>query len=101
MITASLQAGRHYTNPGGIRIGRSEITRIGMKTGNKSEVSELIKRIIIDKEDASKVKQDVVGFRRNFQKVNYYFPSVRTAYEHIRIHWVALDGFHSPKIEPI
>ena len=57
-----------------------------MKTGDMSEVFELIKRIIIDKEDASKVKQHAAGFRRDFQKVHYWFPSARTAYEYIRIH---------------
>ena len=86
LLPGDIQAGRHYTNPGGIRIGTSEITRIGMKTGNMSEVSELIKRIIIDKDDPSKVKQDVGVFRKDFQKVHYCFPSARTAYEYITIH---------------
>jgi glycine hydroxymethyltransferase len=86
LLPGDLQAGRHYTNPGGIRIGTSEITRIGMKTGNMSEVSELIKRVIIDKVDPTKVKQEVAAFRRDFQKVHYCFPSARTAYEYITIH---------------
>lgn len=56
-----------------------------MKPSDMSEVSELIKRVIIDKEDPSKVKEDVAAFRRDFQKVHYCFPSARTAYEYIRI----------------
>jgi glycine hydroxymethyltransferase len=86
LLPGDLQAGRHYTNPGGIRIGTPEITRIGMKTGDMTEVAELMKRVIIDKEDPGKVKQDVVDFRKDFQKVQYCFPSARTAYEYITIH---------------
>ena len=85
LLPGDIQAGRHYTNPGGIRIGTSEITRIGMKEGEMAEVAEFIKRIVVQKEDTAKVSQDVKSFRKEFQKVHYCFPSARTAYEYIRI----------------
>lgn len=85
LLPGDIQAGRHYTNPGGIRIGTSEITRLGMKETHMSEVAELIKRIVIDKEDPMKVKSDVVAFRKDFQKVHYCFESAKKAYEYIRI----------------
>jgi len=85
LLPGDIQAGRHYTNPGGIRIGTSEITRIGMKEGEMAEVAEFIKRIVVQKEDTAKVSQGVKSFRKEFQKVHYCFPSARTAYEYIRI----------------
>jgi len=86
LLPGDIQAGRHYTNPGGIRIGTSEITRIGMKRSHMSEVAEFIKRVIIDKEDSKKVKDDVTAFRKDFQKVHYCFDSAKNAYEYIKIH---------------
>jgi glycine hydroxymethyltransferase len=85
LLPGDIQAGRHYTNPGGIRIGTSEITRIGMKRTHMIEVAEFIKRVIIDKEDPKKVKQDVSAFRKDFQTVHYCFESAKSAYEYIKI----------------
>jgi glycine hydroxymethyltransferase len=85
LLPGDIQAGRHYQNPGGIRIGTSEITRIGMQKNEMAEVEELIKRVAIDKEDPKKVKLDVAEFRKNFQKVHYCFESAKDAYEYIKI----------------
>jgi len=85
LLPGDIQAGRHYQNPGGIRIGTSEITRLGMKEKEMVEVAELIKRIVIDKQDPKKVKADVMEFRKDFQKVHYCFESAKKAYEYIRI----------------
>jgi glycine hydroxymethyltransferase len=85
LLPGDIQAGRHYTNPGGIRIGVSEITRIGMKQGQMSEVAEFIKRVVVDKEDPMKIKRDVTEFRKAFQNVHYCFENARKAYEYIRI----------------
>jgi glycine hydroxymethyltransferase len=49
------------------------------------EVAELIKRVVIDKEDPKKVKQDAANFRKDFQNVHYCFQTARNAYEYIRI----------------
>jgi glycine hydroxymethyltransferase len=85
LLPGDIQAGRHYTNPGGIRIGTSEITRTGMKQSHMREVAELIKRVVIDKEDPKKVKQDAANFRKDFQNVHYCFQTAKNAYEYIRI----------------
>ncbi len=85
LLPGDIQAGRHYTNPGGIRIGTSEITRIGMKQKEMAEVAELIKRVVIDKEDHKKVMRDVTEFRKSFQKVHYCFESAKKAYEYIKV----------------
>ena len=56
-----------------------------MKRSHMSEIAEFIRRIIIDKEDVKKVKEDVVAFRKDFQKVHFCFESAKNAYEYIRI----------------
>jgi glycine hydroxymethyltransferase len=85
LLPGDIQAGRHYTNPGGIRIGTSEITRIGMKKSHMSEVAEFIKRIVVNKEEPKKVREDVTAFKKDFQKVHYCFETAKNAYEYIKI----------------
>jgi glycine hydroxymethyltransferase len=85
LIPGDIQGGRHYMNPGGLRIGTSEITRLGMKKNDMTDVAEFIKRIIVGKEDPKKLKQDVVTFRQNFQEVHYCFENAYRAYEYIKL----------------
>lgn len=71
-IPGDLQAGRHYTNPGGIRLGVSELTRLGM---GKSEMKEIAELVHIGMGGTK--KREVVGrikeLRKGFQKVKYSF----------------------------
>ena len=85
LLPGDIQAGRHYMNPGGIRIGTSEITRIGMKKNDMTEVARLIKKVVIEKQDPAKVRLEVAEFRKDFQKVQYCFTSAKNAYEYIKI----------------
>jgi len=86
LLPGDIQAGRHYTNPGGIRIGTSEITRLGMTPNDMSEIAEFISQVVVDKQDPERVRRAVVEFRRKFQKVHYCFDSAKNAYEYIKIH---------------
>ena len=56
-----------------------------MGKNDMSEVASLIKRVVINKEDPKKVKQDVAELRKNFQDVHYCFESAKKAHEYIRI----------------
>jgi len=71
-IPGDLQAGRHYTNPGGIRLGVAELTRLGM---GKSEMREIAEILHVGMGGTK--KREVVGrireLRRGFQKVKYSF----------------------------
>lgn len=60
-------------NPSGLRLGTPELTRIGMKHNDMQDIAEFYKRVLIDKEDPKKVKQDVKTFRKNFQTLHYCF----------------------------
>jgi glycine hydroxymethyltransferase len=49
------------------------------------EIATFIKRIVINKQDNIKVLQDVIEFRKNFQKVQYAFDNETAAYEYIHL----------------
>ena len=72
-------------HPGGIRLGTSEVTRLGMREREMDEIADFIKRAIVDREDPARVKEDVAEFRRGFQKIHYCFDTVREAYEYLKI----------------
>jgi glycine hydroxymethyltransferase len=86
LLPWDIKEGRHFMHPGGIRLGTSEVTRLGMKEQEMGEVAEFVKRVVIDKEDVNKVKRDVAEFRKNYQKVHYCFEDAAEAYKYVRIH---------------
>lgn len=85
LLPWDIKEGRHFMHPGGIRLGAQEVTRLGMKEPEMVEIAEFIKRVVIDGEEPEKVKADVVGFRKDYQKVYYCFENVTEAYKYIRI----------------
>ncbi|MCK4592248.1 serine hydroxymethyltransferase [Candidatus Parcubacteria bacterium] len=58
-------------NPTGIRLGVQEMTRYGMKEEEMKKIAELIKKVILDKEDIEIIKDEVIEFRKKFQEINY------------------------------
>jgi glycine hydroxymethyltransferase len=72
LLPGDLQAGRHYTNPGGVRLGVSELTRLGMKKNEMQEVAEIL-HIALTTDDVAKVKKRVLQLRKGHQKVHYSF----------------------------
>ena len=69
LIPGDLQAGRHYTNPGGIRLGVAELTRLGMGRGEMKEVAVILHEAMAggnERKTVSRVKE----LRKGFQKVN-------------------------------
>jgi len=72
LIPGDLQAGRHYTNPGGIRLGVAELTRLGMGKGEMVEVAELTHEAMTG-EKKREVTQRIAELRKGFQKVKYSF----------------------------
>jgi glycine hydroxymethyltransferase len=86
LLPWDIREGRHYKNPGGIRIGTSEITRIGMKEREMGGIAEFIGRAVIDGEAPERVAADVAEFRRDYNRVHYAFESATQAYDYIKIH---------------
>lgn len=85
LLPWDIKEGRHFMHPGGIRLGVSEVTRLGMKEPEMSEIAEFAKRMIIDKEPLEKVRSDVTEFRKDYQKVCYCFENSTEAYKYIKI----------------
>lgn len=57
-------------NPAGIRIGVQEMTRFGMKEPEMATIANFIKKILID---GKYVGDEVIEFRKGFQKVHYSY----------------------------
>jgi len=85
LLPWDIKEGRHFTNPGGIRLGTSEVTRLGMKENEMKEIADFIKHVVVDKEHVDKVKADVAEFRKPYQKVHYCFENAAEAYKYIKI----------------
>ncbi len=85
LIPGDIKAGRNYFHPGGIRLGVSEITRLGMKESNMKEIAEFIKQIVIEKKDPKRSVSKVKSFRKKFQKVHYCFDNKLGAYEYVKL----------------
>ncbi|MFQ5712290.1 MAG: serine hydroxymethyltransferase [Candidatus Geothermarchaeales archaeon] len=62
-----------WDNPSGIRLGVTEVTRLGMKEREMSRIAGLIHRVLLQNEDPGKIRREVVEFRSGFQRVHYCF----------------------------
>lgn len=85
LLPGDIKEGRNYFHPSGIRIGVPEVTRLGMKENEMQEIATFIKKVVIDKQETSKVLQKVIEFKKNFQKVQYAFDNETSAYEYIQL----------------
>ncbi|MGC8557634.1 MAG: serine hydroxymethyltransferase [Nitrososphaeria archaeon] len=85
LIPGDIKAGRHFRNPGGIRMGVQELTRLGMGANEMQEIADILYRVIIKKEDHDAAKKRVKELKSEFKRVKYAFESTRDAYEYIKI----------------
>jgi len=85
LIPGDLKAGRHYMHPGGIRLGSSEITRLGMKESEMKEIASLLKQVVVDKKDAGEIAARVKEFKTDFKKTQYCFDNKLGAYEYVKL----------------
>ena len=85
LIPGDLKANRHYMHPGGIRLGTSEITRLGMKESEMKEIASLIKEVVVNKKDAGEIINRVKEFKQDFKKTQYCFDNKLGAYEYVKL----------------
>jgi len=57
----------------GVRIGVCEVTRKGMKEEEMQRIADLIKRVIMDKEQVNTVKREVSKLASEFQETEFTF----------------------------
>ncbi len=86
LLPRDLTEGRHYQNPGGLRIGTSEVTRLGMGKSEMVDIAEFFKKLIIEKKDPKKIKNEVAEFRKDFQEIQYCFQPKNKAYEYLKFY---------------
>ena len=85
LIPGDLKANRHYMHPGGIRLGTSEITRLGMKESEMKEIASMIKDVVVDKKEPGEMTAKIAEFRKEFQKTQYCFDNKLGAYEYVKL----------------
>ncbi len=85
LIPGDIKAGRHYLHPGGIRLGVSEITRLGMKKGEMREIADMIRRVVIDGQEPAQIRDRARQFRQDYQTVQYCFDTGLGAYEYVTL----------------
>jgi glycine hydroxymethyltransferase len=85
LIPGDIKAGRHYMHPGGLRIGTSEVTRLGMREDEMKQIATLMARIIAKKQPVSDVKRSVQEMRSEYQKVHYAFEVDTPAYKYVKV----------------
>ncbi|HXW36713.1 MAG TPA: serine hydroxymethyltransferase [Nitrososphaerales archaeon] len=72
LIPGDLQAGRHYTNPGGIRLGVAELTRLGMGKSEMIEVADIL-HSAMEGGKSSDARARIKELRKGFQTAKYCF----------------------------
>lgn len=85
LLPWDIREGRHYMNPGGLRLGTSEVTRLGMGKSEMIDIAEFFKKLIIDRQDPKKIREDVAEFRKDFNEVKYCFQTPNKAYEYLKL----------------
>lgn len=84
LIPDDTKFGRHYTNPGGLRIGVSEVTRLGMKESNMIEISDLIYDVVVKNKDNKYVIEKIAELRKEYNKIKFCFESGE-AYKYVKM----------------
>jgi glycine hydroxymethyltransferase len=64
------------TNPAGIRLGVQEMTRFGMREAEMEVIARFFKKCLVE---GKYVGDEVIEFRRNFNKVRYSFDHLKSA----------------------
>lgn len=63
-------------NPSGVRIGFQDVTRRGFKGSNIQHLCDLMMDVIKEKKNPSKVKDNVIALRQDFERIEYGFQSI-------------------------
>lgn len=72
LLPGDLQAGRHYTNPGGVRLGVSELTRLGMNKSDMREVAQIL-HVALTTDEVARTKKRISVLRKAHQFTKYSF----------------------------
>ncbi len=62
-----------WDRPGGLRIGTTEVTRLGMGEADMETVADFIARVLVEGVEPERIAGDVVAFRQPCQTIYYCF----------------------------
>lgn len=62
-----------WDNPGGLRLGTIEVTRLGMREPEMETIADFIARVLVEKTPPEQVQEDVIEFRLPYQDFYYTF----------------------------
>ncbi len=62
-----------WDRPSGLRMGTTEVTRLGMGEAEMETIADFIARVLIEKAPVEQVAKDVVAFRQPYQTIYYNF----------------------------
>ncbi len=60
-------------SPSGLRLGVQELTRVGMGASEMTEIAQIFRRVLIDNEDPTTVRESVRQLKADHQIVRYCF----------------------------
>jgi len=72
-------------HPGGIRLGTSEVTRLGMKESEMKQIASFIKNVVVDNKDTKDIAKQIAELRKTYQKTQYCFDNKLGAYEYVKL----------------
>jgi glycine hydroxymethyltransferase len=62
-----------WDRPSGLRIGTTEVTRLGMRETEMERIAELVADVLVHRRSTDDVRADVVELRAGFQSVGFCF----------------------------
>jgi len=73
MIHSDIKAKRHFENPGGLRFGVQELTRLGMTPSEMKYIAKLISDVILKRRSLDDVRKEVKILRSQFEEIKFAF----------------------------
>ena len=62
-----------WDRPGGLRVGATEVTRLGMREAQMEAIADFIARVLVEGTAPERIRDEVVAFREPYQTVYYCF----------------------------
>ena len=60
-----------WDHPGGLRMGTTEVTRLGMREAEMEQIGDFIARVLVDRVEPGSLQEAVTSLRQPFQTVYY------------------------------
>ena len=62
-----------WDTPNGLRLGTTEVTRLGMKETEMERIADFMAQLIVERKDPEKIKRKVNEFRSSYKTIYYCF----------------------------